>query len=86
MQLKNTAGKCLIPTNLRNFVEIGLTNNESNVNMTSSLLLLRCKDGFISDGLGVLTAVCSINGTWSPDPEQFMCHSTAINTTGNKHS
>lgn len=63
---------CQIPT-LNSLVEIEVIN--STVQLEGSELTLRCSEGFTPTRPQLGTIVCSSNGTWIPDPDDYECQS-----------
>ena len=67
-------GECLLPVNMSNLelTRLDPGDNTSSLNLT---IVLRCRDGF--SPVNDREAVCSSNGTWVPDLEEFACHNIA---------
>ena len=63
---------CQIPI-LNSPVEVIMIN--SSVQLQGSELSLHCKEGFVptKPHLETTVLVCSSNGTWIPDPHQYVC-------------
>ena len=48
--------------------------NSAAVQLQGSELALHCKEGFTPTRPQLGTIVCSSNGTWIPDPDDYECH------------
>ena len=57
-----------------NLSNLELTRRYSGDNASSLTIVLRCRDGFSPINDQMPLAVCSHNGTWMPDLEEFECH------------